>query len=66
MNSDKVLRENYVSVILRRSCYEQKRISLGVPSEVEDQSWKSSTTSKSVNQFANSGLQGLAQLINKK
>ncbi len=46
--------------------YEQKRISLGVPSEAEDQSWKSSTTSKSVNQFANSGLQGLAQLINKK
>lgn len=44
--------------------FEQKRISLGIPSEIEDQSWKSAQPGKS--NFANSGLSGLGDLIRKK
>lgn len=42
---------------------DQKKISLGVPSEVDDQTWKSVTTKTG---FANSSLSGLADLLNKK
>lgn len=42
---------------------DQKRISLGVPTEVEDQEWKS-INSKSG--FANSSLSGLADMMKKK
>lgn len=43
--------------------FEQKRISLGVPAEYDDQTWKSVTTKSG---FANSGLGGLADLMKKK
>lgn len=42
---------------------DQKKISLGVPAEVDDQTWKSVTTKSG---FANSSLSGLADLMNKK
>lgn len=42
---------------------DQKRISLGIPSEVDDQTWKSVTTKTG---FANSSLSGLADMMNKK
>jgi small subunit ribosomal protein S1 len=44
--------------------FEQKKLSLGLPSEVDDQTWKSvATKSAYVN---NSGLGGLADLLKKK
>jgi small subunit ribosomal protein S1 len=43
--------------------FEQKKISLGVPAEYDDQTWKSVTTKTG---FANSGLGGLADLLKKK
>lgn len=46
---------------------EQKRISLGVPVEAEDQSWKSVNTSNAfVNTGLNTGLSGLADLMKKR
>lgn len=42
---------------------DQKKISLGVPSEVDDQTWKSVTTKTG---FTNSSLSGLSDLLNKK
>ncbi len=43
--------------------FEQKKISLGVPAEYDDQTWKSVTTKTG---FANSGLSGLNDLLKKK
>lgn len=43
--------------------FEQKKLSLGVPSEIEDQSWKAVQPQKG---FGNSGLSGLADLVKKK
>lgn len=43
--------------------FDQKKISLGLPSEVDDQTWKTITTKSG---FANSGLSGLADLMKKK
>lgn len=43
--------------------FEQKKISLGVPAEYDDQTWKNVTTKSG---FANSGLGGLADLLKKK
>ncbi len=42
---------------------DQKKISLGVPTEIDDQTWKSVTTKTG---FANSSLSGLADLLKKK
>lgn len=42
---------------------DQKKISLGVPSEIDDQTWKSVSTKTG---FANSSLSGLSDLLNKK
>lgn len=53
-----------IDVQIDEILFEQKRISLGLPSEVDDQSWKS--VSKSNTNFANSGLSGLADLLRKK
>jgi small subunit ribosomal protein S1 len=43
--------------------FEQKKISLGVPAEYDDQTWKNVTTKTG---FSNSGLGGLADLLKKK
>lgn len=43
--------------------FEQKKISLGVPAEYDDQTWKSVTVKSG---FANSGLGGLADMLKKK
>ncbi|MBC7742086.1 MAG: S1 RNA-binding domain-containing protein [Bdellovibrionaceae bacterium] len=45
--------------------FDQKKMSLGLPSEIDDQSWKSVTSAKSgfVN---NGGLSGLADLVKKQ
>lgn len=42
---------------------DQKKISLGVPTEIDDQTWKSVTTKTG---FTNSSLSGLSDLLNKK
>lgn len=42
---------------------DQKKISLGVPNELDDQTWKSVTTKSG---FTNSSLSGLSDLLNKK
>ena len=42
---------------------DQKKISLGVPNEIDDQTWKSVTTKTG---FTNSSLSGLSDLLNKK
>jgi small subunit ribosomal protein S1 len=52
-----------IQVQIDEVLFDQKRISLGVPTEAEDQSWKS-VSSKSG--FTNSSLGGLADLMNKK
>ncbi|MEK6627126.1 MAG: S1 RNA-binding domain-containing protein [Bdellovibrionota bacterium] len=52
-----------IQVQIDEILFDQKRISLGVPTEAEDQSWKS-VSSKSG--FTNSSLGGLADLMNKK
>ncbi len=44
--------------------FEQKKMSLGVPSEVDDQTWKQVATKAGF--VNNSGLGGLADLMNKK
>jgi small subunit ribosomal protein S1 len=43
--------------------FEQKRISLGIPTEVDDQAWTSATGKSG---FTNSGLGNLADLLKKK
>ena len=43
--------------------FEQKKISLGVPAEYDDQTWKNVTTKSG---FSNSGLGGLSDLLKKK
>ena len=43
--------------------FEQKKISLGVPAEYDDQTWKNVTTKSG---FSNSGLGGLGDLLKKK
>ncbi|MGZ3726523.1 MAG: S1 RNA-binding domain-containing protein [Pseudobdellovibrio sp.] len=43
--------------------FEQKKISLGVPAEYDDQTWKAATTKSG---FTNSSLGGLADLLKKK
>lgn len=43
--------------------FEQRKISLGVPAEFDDQTWKSVTVKTG---FSNSGLSGLADLVKKK
>lgn len=43
--------------------FDQKKISLGVPADFDDQTWKAVTTKSG---FSNSGLSGLADLIKKK
>lgn len=42
---------------------DQKKISLGVPSEISDETWKSVSTKTG---FTNSSLSGLSDLLNKK
>ena len=44
--------------------FDQKKMSLGIPSEIDDQTWKSVTSGKSG--FANSGLSGLSDLVKKR
>lgn len=44
--------------------FEQKRISLGVPREAEDMTWKTQVSKNSG--FSNSGLSGLSDLLKKK
>lgn len=53
-----------IEVQIDEVLFEQKKISLGVPSEADDQSWKAVSATKSG--FANSGLSGLGSLVNKK
>ncbi|AGH95276.1 S1 RNA-binding domain-containing protein [Pseudobdellovibrio exovorus] len=43
--------------------FEQRKISLGIPAEFDDQTWKSVTVKTG---FSNSGLSGLADLVKKK
>lgn len=43
--------------------FDQKKISLGLPAEVDDQTWKTVTSKTG---FSNSGLSGLADLMKKK
>jgi small subunit ribosomal protein S1 len=62
-NIEKMKRGDSILVQIDEVLFEQKRISLGVPTEVEDQSWKSAVQSKSG--FSN-GLGNLATLLNKK
>jgi small subunit ribosomal protein S1 len=44
--------------------FEQKRISLGLPAEIDDQSWKA--VNKAQSGFSNSSFNGLADLVKKK
>lgn len=53
-----------ISVQIDEILFEQKRISLGLPQEAEDSSWKSMDPKKSG--FTNSGLGNLASMLNKK
>ena len=57
-------RGDSLTVQIDEVLFEQKRISLGVPTEAEDMSWQAVAGGKSG--FANSGLSGLADLIKKK
>lgn len=52
-----------IQVQIDEILFEQKKISLGLPVEVDDQTWRSATTSTG---FANSSLSGLADLMKKK
>ena len=56
-------RGDSIQVQIDEILFEQKKISLGVPAEYDDQTWKSVTTKSG---FANSGLGGLADLLKKK
>lgn len=53
-----------IKVQIGEILFEQKKISLSLPAEIEDQSWRSVATQKSG--FANSSFQGLQDLIKKK
>lgn len=53
-----------INVQIDEILFEQKRISLGLPKEMEDTSWKSVDTKKSG--FTNTGLGNLASMLNKK
>ncbi|OFZ29304.1 MAG: 30S ribosomal protein S1 [Bdellovibrionales bacterium RIFCSPHIGHO2_01_FULL_40_29] len=52
-----------ISVQIDEILFEQKRISLGLPTEAEDLSWKSHNAKSG---FTNSGLGNLADLLKKK
>ncbi len=52
-----------IQVQIDEILFDQKRISLGVPAESEDETWKSVTTKSG---FTNSSLSGLADMMNKK
>lgn len=52
-----------VEVQVDEILFEQKKISLGLPADVDDQTWRSVTTKTG---FSNSGLSGLADIIKKK
>lgn len=52
-----------IQVQIDEILFEQKKISLGVPAEFDDQTWKSVTTKTG---FSNSGLSGLSDLMKKK
>lgn len=56
-------RGDTLQVSIDEILFEQKKISLGVPAEYDDQTWKNVTTKSG---FANSGLGGLADLLKKK
>lgn len=61
---DNKKRGDKIDVQVDEILFEQKRMSLGLPSEIDDQTWKSvSTKAGFVN---NSGLSGLADLMKKK
>jgi small subunit ribosomal protein S1 len=57
-------RGDVIDVQIDEILFDQKKISLGVPSEIDDQTWKSVSPSKSG--FSNSGLSGLSDLVKRK
>lgn len=57
-------RGDKVSVQVDEILFEQKKMSLGLPREVDDQTWKSVTTQTGF--VNNGGLSGLADLLKKK
>ncbi|MBC7467443.1 MAG: S1 RNA-binding domain-containing protein [Bdellovibrio sp.] len=67
---DNKKRGDIINVQIDEILFEQKRISLGLPQEAEDNSWKSnesmnSSSSKKTTGF-NTGLGNLASMLNKK
>lgn len=60
---DMAKRGDVISVQIDEILFEQKRISLGLPTEIEDQSWKSHSAKSG---FTNSGLGNLADMLKKK
>ena len=57
-------RGDVLDVQIDEILFDQKKISLGVPSEIDDQTWKSVAPNKSG--FSNSGLSGLSDLVKRK
>lgn len=57
-------RGDVIEVSIDEILFDQKKISLGVPAEIDDQTWKSVSPSKSG--FSNSGLSGLSDLVKRK